>query len=342
MSRPLRRALSLALLAAGFCASQRPAEAAIVERVVAVIGDRPILLSELRSRAKPFLVEIAKKMPPGPQQAAAESQVFKELLEKMIDDELEGQAADKAKVSVTAEEIDAALKNIAGAQGIGVPDLVRNAMRSGLTEQDYRDELRRQLLEGKMLQLRVKGRVRITEEDVKAMYERIVREERKRREYRARWIVLSVPFGSSREAVAERQALAQEIVRRARKGEDFGSLAKQYSDDASRDNGGDLGVYAPQGSPQQQSGRRQALTQELDGAVLALEPAQITDPIKVKGPRGENLVIVQLMERQASRYTTYEAAKNEMVQRLQTEILEKAKRKWLEELKARTHLDVRL
>src|SRR6185295_668219 len=106
MSRPLRRALSLALLAAGFCGAGRPAQAAVVERVVAVIGDRPILLSELRSRAKPFLVEISKKMPPGPQQAAAESQIFKELLEKMIDDELEGQAADKAKVSVTAEEID--------------------------------------------------------------------------------------------------------------------------------------------------------------------------------------------------------------------------------------------
>ena len=97
-----------------------------------------------------------------------------------------------------------------------------------------------------------------------------------------------------------------------------------------------------QGSPQVQSGRRKALTPELDAAVLALEPAQVTEPIKILGPRGPNLVIVQLAERQASRYTTYEAARQEMLQRLQTEILEKAKRKWLDELKSRTHLDVRL
>src|SRR5262249_4224713 len=202
----------------------------------------------------PFLVEIAKKMPPGPQQAAAESQVFKELLEKMIDDELEGQAADKAKISVTSDEVDTALRNIAGAQGIAVPELVHNAMRSGLTEQDYRDELRRQLLEGKMLQLRVKGRVRITEEDVKAMFERTVREERKRREFNPRWIVLSLPFGSSLEAIAERQALAADIVRRARKGEDFGAMARMYSDDsATRDAGGAFPeAFAPQGSPQVQ------------------------------------------------------------------------------------------
>jgi peptidyl-prolyl cis-trans isomerase SurA len=339
MRRALCRVLSAALVSAGFACAVRPAHAVVVERVVAVIGDRPILLTELRARAKPFLIEISRKMPPGPQQTAAESQIFKELLGRMIDDELETQAADKAKVNVTADEIDNALKNIAAMQGDTVPALVRKAQLSGLTEQDYRDELRRQLVEGKMLQLRVKGRVRITEEDVKAIYERTLREERKRREYHPRWIVLRVPPGSSPIALAERQALAQEIERRVKAGEDFGALAQRYSDDsATRQLGGDLDVYAPQGAPQVQAGRRKALAPELDAAVQALEPGQITEPIKV----ADAIVIVQLVERQASHYTTYDAAKQEMLQRLQTEILEKAKRKWLEELKSRTHLDVRL
>jgi peptidyl-prolyl cis-trans isomerase SurA len=343
MSRSVRRALVPALVAAALGLAARPVCASVVERVVAVIGDRPILLSELRARARPFLVEIAKKVPAGPAQTAAESQVFKELLEKMIDDELEGQAADKAKVTVTAEEIDNALRNIAASQNKPLADLMRDALRSGLSEQDYRDELRRQLLEGKMLQLRVKGRIRITEEDVKAMFERTVRDERRRREFHPRWIVLRMPLGSSFEAQAERRALADDIVRRARKGEDFGSMARMYSDDATRDSGGDLDIFAPQGSPQVQSGRRKALTPELDAAVMALEPGQVTDPIRIIGARGDaNLVIVQLVERQASRYTTYAAARDEMLQRLQTEILDKAKRKWLDELKSRTHLDVRL
>ncbi len=257
----------------------------------------------------------------------------------MIDDELEGQAADKAKLVVTSDEVDVALKNIAGSQGLTLPDLIRNAQRSGLTEQDYRDELRRQLLEGKMLQLRVKGRVRITEEDVKAMYERTLREERKRREYRPLWIVLRVFPGSSPDAVAQRKALADLIVRRARAGEDFGAMATQYSDDTqTRNSGGDLGVRAPQGAPQVMAGKRQSLAPDLDAAVQNLEPGQVTEPIRI----ADAIVVVQLAERQGSRYTTYDAAKNEMLQRLQTEILDKAKRKWLEELKARTHLDVRL
>ncbi|APR81622.1 Survival protein SurA precursor (Peptidyl-prolyl cis-trans isomerase SurA) [Minicystis rosea] len=339
MRAPFRLALSFAVAATALAGAARPARAVVVERVVAVIGDRPILLSELRRRARPFLLQIASRLPPGPQQTAAETQVYKELIQKMIDDELEGQAADKAHVSVTSDEIDNAMRNIATAQNMTLPDLIKGAGRSGLSEQDYREELRRQILEGKMLQLRVKGRIRITEEDVKAMYERTLREERLRREYQPRWIVLRVPAGSSSEAAAERMALAKKLVQAARKGEDFATLAKQYSDDtATRENGGDLGIRAPQGSPQAAQGRRPTLAPELDSAVAALDAGQVTEPIKI----ADAIVIVQLVERQASRYRTFEEAKPEMLQRLQTEILEKAKRKWLDELKSHTHLDVRL
>jgi peptidyl-prolyl cis-trans isomerase SurA len=347
--RVFGRILVAALLPSGLACAARPAPVPVIEPVravrvpgpdeVAVIGDRRILLSELRSRARPFLVEIARRMPPGPQRAATEAQIFKDLLERMIEDELERLAADEAHVWVTADEIDNVLRNIADAQGLTVPELVRNAQRSGLSEQEYRDELRRQLLEGKMLALRVEEPMRITEEDVKAMYERTLREERKRREYRARWIVLSVLSGSSSPAVARREQRAHELARRARLGEDFGSLAKKYSDDPpTRDRGGDLGIRAPQGSPQALAGKRDPLRPELDGVVATLEPGQVSDPIDIE----EAIVVLQLVDRQASRYVTgYEAAKSEMRQRLQTEILVKAKHMWIEELKSGTHVEVR-
>jgi peptidyl-prolyl cis-trans isomerase SurA len=339
MRAPLRLALSFAAVAAAIACSPRPARAVVVERVVAVVGDRPILKSELHARARPFLIQIAQRVPPGPQQAAAESTVFQELLQKMVDEELEIQAADKAKVTVTSDEIDGALHNVASAQGLSTVELMKGAVKSGLTEQEYREEMRRQILEFKMLQLRVKGRVRITEEDVKLMYERTVREERKRREYRPLWIVLRIPHGASGGAMAEREALAQDLVRRARRGEDFGSLAKRYSDDAAtRDAGGDLGIKAPQGSPQAAAGKRPVLAPDLEAAVMPLEPGQVSDPVHV----ADAIVILAVAERQPSHYTTYDAAKAEMLQRLQSDILDKAKRKWLDELKSRTHLDVRL
>ncbi|MBK9266429.1 MAG: peptidylprolyl isomerase [Polyangiaceae bacterium] len=330
-------ALGLLALAALF---PRPAEAIVVERIVAIVGDDPILLSELRGRAKPFLIQIQQRVRPGAEQAAAESEVFKDMLTKMIDERLEAQAAMRAGVSVTNEEIDNALRNIAAAQGISVSALLREAKaRSGMPEQDYRDEIRRQILEGKMLQLRVRGRVRITEEDVRTMYERTVREEKKRRDYHPAWIVLQLVPGASPAVIEDRKKLAAEIVERARSGEDFAMLAQAYSDEAAtRDAGGDLGLRTPQGSPAAKAGQRPVLAPEFENAVMTLEPGQISEPIAVD--RG--IVIFKLISRQASRYKSYEESKDEMVQRLQTEILEKAKRKWLEELNQRTRVEQRL
>lgn len=335
--RPLVAAgLALALL----LGTAAPAEAVVVERIVAVVGDRAILLSELRDRARPYLVAVQQKIPTGAQQAAAESQIFKELIEKMIDEELEAQAASKARVTVTSEEIDNAVQNIAASQGMTAEQLYKSALAaSGMTRQEYRDELRRQILEGKMVQLRVRGKVRISEEDVRTQFERTVREERRRREYRPAWIVLRIMPGSSPEAIAERKALAAELVARARRGEDFDELARKFSDDPeTREKGGDLGIRAPQGSPNAISGKRPVMAPDLETLLMPLEPGQIAGPVQV----GDAIAVLKLVDRQASRYTTLEAARGEMMQRLQAEILEKAKRRWLEDLKKRTHIDVRL
>lgn len=331
---PLSFALSLALSHAN------DARAIIVERIVAVVGDRAILLSELRERARPFLVQVRVKVPPGAQQAAAESQVLKELLNKMIDEELETQAAKKAGVTVKEEELNKALENIAASQGITVDALYKGATgQSGMTRQEYRDELRRQILEGKMIQLRVKGRVNLGEDDLKAMYERVVREEKRRREYRPAWIVLRIMPGSSPEAIAERKALAQDLAKRARGGEDFTELAKRFSDDpATRDKGGDLGIRAPQGSQAALTGKRPVMAPDLEAVLMGMEPGQVSNPV----PAGDAIVVMKLLDRQASHYTSFEEARLEMMQRVQNEVMEKAKRRWLEDMRRRTHLETRL
>lgn len=328
----------LALTAVLACGAST-ARATIVERIVAVVGDRPILLSELRLRARPYLLQIAQKAQPGPQRAAAESQLFKELIDKMVDEELEVQAAEHAKIAVTSTEIDSSINNLAASQGITPDELMKTVLKAGMSEVEYRSELRRQILEVKMLQLRVKGHVLLSEEDVKSMYDRTLREERHHRDYRARWIVLRLLPGSSKEALLERRVLAEDLARRARSGDDFGVLATRYSDNTpTRDTGGDLGVRTPHGSQKAVNGTQPTLAPELENAVMPLEPGQVSAPISI----ADALVILQLTERQPSRYASFDAAKGEMLQRLQSEIMEKAKRKWLDELKVKTHLDVRL
>ena len=71
---------------------------------------------------------------------------------------------------------------------------------------------------------------------------------------------------------------------------------------------------------------------------MPLEPDGVTAPVRY----GDALVVVKLLSRQASRFTDLESARPEMMQRLQNELLLREKQAWLEDLKRRMHVDVRL
>src|SRR5689334_20409985 len=140
------RTSAFALCLAAFAVAW-PARATVVERVVAVVGEQAVLLSELRERARPFLARIDQQSPDGAQRAAAASQLYAQLVQRLVDEELEQKAANRANVSISAREIDDALARVAAQNGVNVARVLEEAEKSGLSEQSYRQEIRRQLLE---------------------------------------------------------------------------------------------------------------------------------------------------------------------------------------------------
>jgi len=311
-----------------------PASGSVAERVVAVVGEHAILLSDMRQRARPFLMQIQVRYPAGAQQAAAESELFKHLLQRMVDERVEQQAADKAHLSVTSDEIDNGLRNVANQQGLTVERLVEEATKTGLTSQEYRDEVRRQILEGKLLQLRVRGRVRVTDDDVKGTYGKLQHEERARLGYRLSWIVLRVRPDSSLAARADREILGERIAATARaavdnRGQrvDFASLAASFSDDSpTRSRGGDLGQHRP--------GELDAI---IEDEAQKLEVGGVSAPFKFKN----DVVIIKVVSRDDSQLPPFDDVRDEITQRTYGEQMDKARKQWIEELRHGTYVDVR-
>src|SRR5258708_19424589 len=107
----------------------------------------------------------------------------------------------------------------------------------------YRADLKKQLLRYRVLNIAVGSRVSISDDEVKAYYDRHM-ETGGNVQVRASHIFIAIPDGADASTVAEKQAQAQKLLDRARGGEDFAKLAKQYSDDAAtRGDGGDLGTF---------------------------------------------------------------------------------------------------
>jgi peptidyl-prolyl cis-trans isomerase SurA len=319
--------LAIAGSAAGLTLAP-PARAAVVERIVAVVGDQAILLSDLRERARPFLVRIYDQVPPGAQRNAAISQVYRGLLDRMIEEELQRRAASEAQLAVTAEEVDQALDRIAAQNGLRREQIIAEATRTGMNERQYRDEVRRQVLEAKLLNLRLQGRIRVTEQDLRRTYQELVLQERAKLAYRAQWIVLKAPSTLEPTELASKRHLAEQVAARARNGADFGELARSHSEDATtRSRGGDLGEL-----------RAGALPAQLERIAFALEPGDVSAPLVA----GDDLIILKLVERAESELPSYEEARAELGQRVYLEKMNRARQHWLDMLRRRTHIDVRL
>jgi len=324
LRRPIRSVLivAFALTIAG------ASPASVVERVVAVVGEQALLLSELRERAKPFLLQLGQQAEDEAHRAAATSQLYARLLQRMIEDELEQKAANRANLTVTGAEIDDALTRIAAQNKVPVARVVEEATRSGLSEQTYRQELRRQLLEAKLLNLRIQGRLRVSEEDVKAAYQKLVLEERRQLAFRAAWIRIAAPHSLDAEALRERRAEAERVVTEARAGGDFAGLARRHSSDpATRDNGGFLGRLKPGDLPP-----------ALDSIALGLEGGGISEPVR----HGDDFVVLKILARDDSQLPPFEEAKDELSQRVYMDKMNKARQHWMEGLRRQTHVEIRL
>jgi peptidyl-prolyl cis-trans isomerase SurA len=301
------------------------AEATVIERIVAVVGDKAILLSDLRARAQPFLVQVHQSVPAGAQRNAAISQLYRTVLQRIVDEELEIRAAQQSKLSVTAKEVDDALDRVATQNKITPEQLLAEAERSGLSAASYRDELRRQLLEAKLVNVRLQGRIRVTEEDLRTAYRKLVLEEREKLMITPAWIALNA--GSTPKEQQEQRALAERLAEQA-KSADFAALARAHSvDTSSREKGGTL----PRVRPGQ-------LPPALSRVALGLNAGEIAPAVRV----GQTYVVLKVLDREASSLPDFEEARRELTERVYIEKMALAKKSWLDTLRRQHHVEVRL
>lgn len=305
----------------------RSSGAVIVERIVAVVGERPILLSDLRKRAKPHLIPILAQRPDAARLAAEESRVFRDVLERMIDDRLEEKAADRARITVSTQEIDRGIQAKAKSVNLPESELLSEARRQGFSEQEYRSEIRRQILEGKLINARVATRVRVTNEDVRAAYDRWRREMKGDALIDVRILALRIDATDTQEDREAKWNLAESLVERARSGEDFCKLVTEHSDDVqTKPTCGGRGK-------QPVSALLPPIAKALDG----LGAGDVADPL----PFGDQAILILKLQ-SAPGIPPFEEVENAMRERAMGEAIETQRKAWLKELRRGVYVDVRL
>lgn len=122
----------------------------LVERVVAVVADEPVLASELDRRVEIASVPLAK-LPDAAERQRRNASLRSELLQTIIDERLIDQAAARLGIAIEESQLDAAVTEIKSANRLDDASFARALAETGSTLPEYREDLRRQLLRFKLL-----------------------------------------------------------------------------------------------------------------------------------------------------------------------------------------------
>ncbi|GMU60727.1 MAG: hypothetical protein AMXMBFR34_24900 [Myxococcaceae bacterium] len=122
------------------------ADAVLIDRIVAVVDLHAITRHDVETRARELV-------PPG-SDAAKLARAREAALTALIEDHLIAEDAEKAGVTVEAEDVDRALQSIAEINHLSLEQLLAEAKQDGLEKDVYRAAVRRQLVEMKWVRLR--------------------------------------------------------------------------------------------------------------------------------------------------------------------------------------------
>jgi peptidyl-prolyl cis-trans isomerase SurA len=295
------------------------ARADVIERVVAVVNEDAIFLSELRRRAAPFLEQVAQV---GDEATRKEriKRLYQQFLDQLVDEELIEQTSRKMSVTVSSLEVDQAIENVRTQNSLSLEQFWEAVKTQGFTEKQYREDVRKQLLRLKVTNQRVRSRVDINEDTVREEYDERVRSARRRQRFHAAHVFLPVDAAASATDAAETLKRAQKLRE--------GLSAATFDETMNRTGGGDLG-WLDQGD----------LPEDLELALLAMEPGEISEP--VRGPSGVHVFLLRERQAGSTQVPSFAEAKDAIYRELLDKAMLRQQEIFLAELRRSAVIELR-
>jgi parvulin-like peptidyl-prolyl isomerase len=296
-----------------------PAGAEILDRVIVKVNGDIVTQSEFESR-QVAAVQGARVGPDRIEAFLRENNA--RILQDAIDDLLLLQKADEVGIRIRPEYTKEIIENIKKEQNIPSDEALRQQLRrEGMSLDDMKRNIERSIVRRQVVSKEVEPKVVVSDNDVRAEYDRRKDEFTHPAQVHLQEIVVS---GTAADPAAE----ARDLVTRARGGEDFANLARAHSAAASRASGGDLGSLDIN-----------VLHADVRAAVGQLAVGGIADPVPT--PDG-GYRIFRVMERADEGVTPFDDAKTDIRKKLTDARMMAEYDKLLKELREKAIIDVRV
>jgi peptidyl-prolyl cis-trans isomerase SurA len=306
----------------------KPESGKVVEEIIARVNNEIITRSEY-DRARDSAEDDAKAECQGrctPDQLKADiEERQKNALRDLIDQSLLVQRAKDMGVSVEPEVIKQ-LDQIRIQNNLDSMEALEKAVSGQrMNWEDFKNNIRNSLLTKRVISSEVGSHITIGEDEIEKYYNEHKKEFERPEQVALRSIEVSTQ-GKAETEMPDLKKKAETALKRVKDGEDFGEIAKRYSDGSTAKQGGYLGMY-----------KRGELSKELEDVVFKMKKNGLTDVMETK----QGFLVLQVLEHYDEGEQSLAKVKNEIMDKLYGDRLQPALREYLKTLREQSYVVIK-
>ncbi|MEW5734386.1 MAG: SurA N-terminal domain-containing protein [Thermodesulfobacteriota bacterium] len=170
-----RKPMALGIFIIFICAAglffSAAARAELVDRIVAVVNNDVIRLSDLEKVLAPYMEKLKAAGYSPEKEREWMFKIREDALNGLIDRKLVDQESDQLKIKVDDKEVDAMIEQIKKESNMTDETLRAALAREGETMDSFRKKRREEMLRARLMDMQVTSRVVITQEEIERIYQ---------------------------------------------------------------------------------------------------------------------------------------------------------------------------
>lgn len=207
-------------------------------------------------------------------------------------------------------------------------DLEKAAAAQGVSFEDFKQNMRTEIITQQVIQREVGGRINITKDDEQQFYDLHKSElEHPEQVTLSEILVSTEKDGDDPQKIAAAEAKANDLLKQIRAGASFEDIAKKYSDGTTAAQGGDLGEPFERGK----------LAKPLEDVTFSLKKGEVSNVIRTK----QGFVILKVTDHQMAGIPAMSEIENRLQEAVYMQKLQPALRLYLTKLREEAFIDIR-
>jgi peptidyl-prolyl cis-trans isomerase SurA len=298
----------------------------VIEEIIARVNNDIITRSELQRSREEVRQELRQQQ--GDQADKAFATREKDILRDLIDQQLLLQKAKDKNLSADTELIKRLDEMRKQMNLSSMDELEKAAQQQGVSFEDFKQNMRNNILTQQVIHNEVGSKVQITKEDAQKFYQDHLKEFEHPERVRLSEILVSTEKldAADQAGLAAAQLKAQQLLEQVRAGADFAEVAKKSSDGPSATQGGDLGYF-----------KRGTLAKELEDRSFAMKTGDASDVIRTK----QGFLILKVTDHEMPGVTPMKDVEDQIQNAVYYEKLQPALREYLTKLREDAYIDIK-